>query len=230
MKALFSGITSSLPIMLGYLPVAMAFGISAAGVGMNMVESVLISALIFAGASQFALVSLLAAGTSLAVATIAALALNLRHLLYGPLVASLLNPSKPIHAAPLAFGLTDEVFATALVQLEKVDNDQREPWLLGLEAGAYFSWVGGTFIGAAGGEALLSLSPALAPVLSFALPALFMALLLPMLHGEATIAAIVGAGIALIMHSLGFTALGILFAGIAGPLLALALRRGTDEG
>jgi 4-azaleucine resistance transporter AzlC len=210
--------------MLGYLPVAIAFGISATGVGMSTPESVLFSALIFAGASQFALLSLLAAGTPLGVASTAALALNLRHILYGPLVAQRLGRVKLARAAPLAFGLTDEVFATALAQLEKVSADARAPWLLGLEAGAYLSWVGGTLLGAAGGEVLLSLSPALAPVLSFALPALFLALLLPMLKGEAVLAAAVGGGVAMIMHLQGQTAAGILGAGIAGVLTSLARR------
>ncbi len=219
-----TGVASSFPIVLGYLPVAVAFGISAAGVGMSTGESVLISALIFAGASQFALVGMLAAGAPLAVASAAALALNLRHLLYGPLIAPLLNPAGRIYAVPLAFGMTDEVFATALARLKEVERT-RASWLLGLEAGAYLAWVGGTFLGASSGEALLSLSPALAPVLSFALPALFLALLLPMLHGDGALAALAGGGVALVMHLLGFAAFGILGAGIAGPLFVLLLRR-----
>ena len=228
MRAFFEGIAASLPIMVGYLPVAMAFGISAAGAGMSIGESVLASALIFAGASQFALVSLLVTGTHIAVATITALALNLRHVLYGPAVASLLpRRCKQNHILPIAFGLTDEVFATALVQLNKVNKDGRIFWLLGLEAGAYTAWVAGTFIGAVGGETLISIAPNFSPVLSFALPSLFMALLLPLLRGEATVAAIIGAGIALILHYFGFTAFGILLAGIAGPLLTLGLRRGS---
>ena len=117
-----AGVASSFPIVLGYLPVAVAFGISAAGVGMSTGESVLISALIFAGASQFALVGMLAAGAPLAVASAAALALNLRHLLYGPLIAPLLNPAGRIYAVLLAFGMTDEVFATALAKLKRLSG------------------------------------------------------------------------------------------------------------
>ncbi|NOZ59254.1 MAG: AzlC family ABC transporter permease [Euryarchaeota archaeon] len=210
--------------MLGYLPIALAFGISATGVGMSLLESVLFSALIFAGASQFALLSLLAAGTPPGVASTAALALNLRHILYGPLVAQRLGRAGLSSTAIIAFGLTDEVFATALARLERVPGEARTLWLLGLEAGAYLTWVGGTLMGAAGGEALLSLSPDLAPVLSFALPALFLALLLPLLQGGAVLAAAAGGGVALIMHLHGQTAAGILGAGAAGVLISL-LRR-----
>ncbi len=219
------GVEASFPIVLGYLPVAVAFGISAAGAGMSTGESVLVSALIFAGASQFSFVGLIGAGTPIAIATVTSLALNLRHILYGPLVARFLSRPRLHHALPLAFGLTDEVFATALVRLEKIDSSARMFWLLGLEAGAYLSWVAGTFAGAAGGELLLLASPSFAPLMSFALPALFAALLLPLLRGDTLYAAVTGAAIALTAFLLGFTAMGVLFAGILGPLFAIAVRR-----
>jgi len=225
MRAFFDGIITSFPIMIGYLPVAMVFGISAAGAGMSIEESVFISALIFAGASQFALISIISAGNNIAVATITALALNFRHLIYGPAVASFLKRRpKPTHVLPIAFGLTDEVFATAIAKLNRVDKDMQVYWLLGLETGAYVAWVGGTFIGAVGGDVLISIIPNFAPILYFALPALFMALLLPLLRGDATVSAIFGAAIALVMYYLGFTAFGILIAGIAAPMLTLCVR------
>jgi len=220
------GLSASFPIFLGYLPVAIAFGISARGIGLSVIDSIMISALIFAGASQFALVSLLATGTSAAVASIAALMLNLRHILYGLLLAPLLKRVKFSTVAPLAFGLTDEVFATAISQLEKIPKEKRILWLLGLEVGAYLSWVFGTLLGAIGSSILLAISPTFAPTLSFALPALFLVLLLPLLQGATMfVAALTGGFVALIFHLAGLTAFGILAAGVIGPLLGFAFRR-----
>jgi 4-azaleucine resistance transporter AzlC len=225
MQTFKKGFFASFPIILGYFPVAIAFGVSARGVGLSVVESVMISVLVFAGASQFALVSLLAAGTSAAMAAVASLMLNLRHLLYGLLLAPVLRRVKLSAAAPLAFGLTDEVFATAISQLERIPEEKRTLWLLGLEAGAYLSWVFGTLLGAAGTSILLAISPAFAPTLSFALPALFLVLLLPLLKGDAIVAALTGGLVALAFHLIGLTAFGILVAGILGPLVGFAFRR-----
>ncbi len=70
------GLIRSFPIAIGYLPVAITFGVSALALGFSKVEVFLISALIFAGASQFALISLLPYSVIDAVSV--ALILNLR--------------------------------------------------------------------------------------------------------------------------------------------------------
>lgn len=54
--------------MLGYLPTAVAFGLVAREAGLGVTDAVLVSVVIFAGASQFALVGLVAAGSAVPVA------------------------------------------------------------------------------------------------------------------------------------------------------------------
>lgn len=178
-KAFLAGLRDSLSIALGYIPVAVSFGLAAIYAGMTPLFALLTSLLVYAGASQFILVSLvLAGGSPLSIIGIVLL-MNLRHLFYGPSVLARMQlVQRRLPMAVLAAGLTDEVFATAMARLPKKPVQEREYWYAGLQLGAYLSWVGGTFLGAWFGQDWLEQSPLLAQTLGFVLPALFFALLL----------------------------------------------------
>ncbi len=77
------GLRASVPVIVGYLPAAVAFGVAAWGAGLSTVETVAMSLIVFSGASQFAIVGLVAAGTSWLVMAIIGLVLGVRHVLYG---------------------------------------------------------------------------------------------------------------------------------------------------
>ncbi len=59
------GCKDSLPIVISYIPVAFAFGLNATRLGFSPLESVFFSCIIYAGASQFVITAMLAAGSSL---------------------------------------------------------------------------------------------------------------------------------------------------------------------
>ncbi len=205
------GLIASLPIAIGYIPVAITFGVTALALGFNGIEAILASALIFAGASQFALISLIS--HSFIDAVTIPIILNLRHIVYSCIVSQRFEIRKPFITA---FGLTDEVFATSLKA-----ND--EMFILGLEFGAYLSWILGTAIGILGGAVLLS-NETLVPSLVFALTALFLVLLIPNLKGYYTLSALIGGTIALIFHYFGYTSTGILLAGVLSPIVILKIK------
>jgi predicted branched-subunit amino acid permease len=109
-------------------------------------------------------------------------------------------------------------------------------WLLGLEAGAYAAWVLGTWIGGVAGTAVVTRVPSLAPALSFALPALFVALLVSLVkagdmeprgvsrpvRGAVLAAAVVATALSLA----GLGSWSVPAAGLAGPIVGLMLWRG----
>ncbi|MGQ9623118.1 MAG: hypothetical protein ACUVTO_06740 [Candidatus Caldatribacteriaceae bacterium] len=99
-----------------------------------------------------------------------------------------------------------------------------EHFVQGLEAGAYLSWLLGTVLGAFG-YAFLSPYRILMDSLFFALVPLFFLLLLPNLRGYDTVAALGGGMIALFFHILGYSALGILLAGLLSPIMVFHLKR-----
>lgn len=81
------GCKDSLPIVISYIPVAFAFGLNATRLGFSPLESVF-SCIIYAGASQFVITAMLAAGSSLWVAALTVMAMDVRHVLYGPSLRS----------------------------------------------------------------------------------------------------------------------------------------------
>lgn len=225
------GLLAAVPVMLGYGPTALAFGLAAREAGLTPAEAALVSAVVYAGASQFALVGLLAAGVPTWTAALSSTLLNLRHLVYGVALAPGLGHLGRLRRAAFAFGLTDEVFAVASLEIRR--RRPGFPWLLGLAAGPYLTWVAGTWAGAAAGALLTRRLPQVAPVLGFALPALFAALLAILVRAErgegrrgVLAAAAAGAGVALACHLAGRETWAVWLAAVAGVLAAGPWGRG----
>lgn len=184
MRLAFSrGLWDSSSIVLGYFPVAVSFGVAAISAGLAPWMAVLISVCIYAGASQFILLLLIAQHTDVWTMVLIVIAVNLRHVFYGPALLSQFsshNP-EPKPYAVMAFGLTDEVFAAARARLSQLTIAPKAYWYMGLQLGAYSSWVIGTAVGAYLASDWLSHFPILQQTLAFVLPALFFALLLDMM-------------------------------------------------
>ena len=241
MTNFLAGLRTSLPLIIGYFPVAVAFGISATSIGLSQLDATLISLIIFAGASQFAFVGLLAEGTSALIAMLIVVGLNLRHLLYSTSISPSLKGMSLKQKLSAAFGLTDEVFASAFSLLKGIPKGNRWSWLIGLELGAYVSWIIGTWVGASSGDLLLAKFGFLKPALAFALPALFLSLLLPMLAFSKssrtlrfficnrTIITIISAMIiAFGANAFGQATLGIFVAALISPLLGILLGKSHE--
>lgn len=175
------GLVDSMAIGAGYVPVAISFGVAAIAAGLSPVVVILTSVLVFAGASQFILIALLASGAALWVAVPAVLLMNARHLFYGPALYGQLTVELRALPLPLwSFGLTDEVFASAVAKLEEQNPAAREAWYVGLQLGAYLAWVGGTVLGVLFNHLLHDAPVFVIEAFNFVLPALFLALLIDM--------------------------------------------------
>jgi 4-azaleucine resistance transporter AzlC len=181
-KPLFrDGLLASLPIVMGYVPIAFSFGVAATRAGFGVLDAAALSLVIYAGASQFLALALLSSGAPVLVSAFTLIAMNLRHVLYGPaLMREAGKDATTRHAWAWAWGLTDEVFGQALGSLSRGQKFS-EPYMFGLGLGAYAAWVSGTVAGALAGAGALDGWPALNAGLGFMLPALFLALLLSIL-------------------------------------------------
>lgn len=173
------GAKLGIPIAIGYIPIGIAFGVLASSTGIETGIGVALSSILYAGASQFVGVGMMAAGASTLEIVATTLILNFRHFI----MSSSLSQRLPAtigkrFLAVLAFGITDESFAVASVQQQRVF----EPWtLLGLNTIAYLAWNTGTLIGLLLGDAIPS---ALAASMGIALYAMFIGLLVPGLKGN----------------------------------------------
>ncbi|WP_163576280.1 AzlC family ABC transporter permease [Halomonas faecis] len=172
-----AGLREAIPLLGGYVPVAISFGLIAVQAGFSTWEALAISTLVYAGASQFLFVGMIAAGSPLWLVVVMTLLINVRHVVYAPNIAPWLSASR---AWPwLMHGLTDQVFALAHTRLPQLPASQRLGWFTGAALLAWFSWIGGTALGAVAGEELTRRWPLLGEIMPFALPALFLVLLAP---------------------------------------------------
>jgi len=171
-KDLRSGIISGLPIVFGYFPVAMAFGLLAKNTQVSLRDSSLFSLFVFAGASQFMALDLIQAGITAGNIILATFLLNLRHLMMSASLSVRLKEIKKYWLVFIAFGVTDETFSVTSLG----NRNLSVPFLLALHGVSYASWVLGTIAG--------YLLGAILPVtvqssLGIGLYALFVALLVP---------------------------------------------------
>lgn len=108
---------AALPIVFGYVPIGLAFGALARQIGLSLWQIGLMSALVYAGSSQFIAVSLLGAGAGLLTIIVTTFLVNLRHLLMSSALSPYLPRLNGHFLALLAFGVTDETFALNITRL-----------------------------------------------------------------------------------------------------------------
>lgn len=220
-SAFLPGLSASLPIIMGYFPIAFSFGVAATRAGFTPLEAVALSLIIYAGASQFLALALLSSGAPVLVSAFTLIAMNLRHVLYGPaLMREAGREAGTRHAWAWAWGLTDEVFGQALGALARGQRFS-EPYMFGLGLGAYVAWVLGTVVGAFAGGGALDQWPALSAGLGFMLPALFLSLLLSILSRR-QLPVIAVAALATVAGTLAISSTsGILLGMVAGAITGL---------
>ncbi|MTI57465.1 AzlC family ABC transporter permease [Geosporobacter ferrireducens] len=144
------GFISALPLMLGYFPVAMSFGLLSKTTDISFRDSSLFSLLVFAGASQFMALDLIKAGVAAGNIILATFLLNLRHLMMSASLSLRLREIKKHWLIFIAFGITDEFFSITSLSNRKLNA----PFLLALHGASYCSWVFGTMAGYLAGAVL----------------------------------------------------------------------------
>ncbi|MFF3013891.1 AzlC family ABC transporter permease [Streptomyces sp. NPDC057939] len=188
-----------------------AFGVTAAGAGISLLQACVLSLLVFTGASQFALVGALAGGGNPFTAAAGAFFLGTRNAFYGLRLSQLL--ALPRFLRPLAaHWVIDETTAVALAQPD------RKSARLGFTVtgiSLYVLWNLTTLLGALGAEAI---GDTAAWGLDAAGPAVFLALLAPMLR-TATERAVAALAVVLGLGFLPFLPAGVpvLIAALAAP-------------
>lgn len=149
------------------------FGTVATASGLHTVQAVVLSAVLFSGASQFALVGVLGAGGAPLAALLAALLLGSRNAFYGLPLSPVLRPRglRRLGAAQLVI---DETTAMTVAQPTR-RGGRFAFWTTGICL--FVLWNLGTFVGAlvGGGIDISALG------LDAAAPAIFLALLWPQL-------------------------------------------------
>jgi 4-azaleucine resistance transporter AzlC len=202
-----------------------AFGAVAVGSGLSAIQAVAMSAVMYTGASQFALVGILAVGGSPLAALSAALLLGLRNAFYGIPVARIVRP-RGLDRLWTAHFVIDETTAMAVAQ--RTPRAGRYAfWATGLTL--YALWTLGTLAGALIGSGI----DTSALGLDAAAPAIFLALLWPQLsrdRGPAIALSAVAVSLSLVtVVPVGVPIVAAAAVAIAAGLIPLRRRHETEN-
>ena len=157
-------LTLTAPVAMGYIPLGTVFGFLFVQAGGHWSLALLSSLLVYAGAAQYMMVPMLAAGMPLAAIALATLVVNLRHIFYGLSLLERLPPGRLLRAY-MAFALTDETYS--ILTTLPAGTPARQMALLALLNHGW--WILGSALGALiGSQARIELAG-----LDFVLAALF---------------------------------------------------------
>ena len=141
------GIVESLPVLIGFLPIALVLGAQAAAKGFTAWQVPLMTGANFAGGSEFVAVGLWAVPPDLLLIAAMTLLVNSRHLLMGAALAPLVRHLPGRKIFPALFVMCDESWAMGLADAKKRGRFSL-PYYLGTSIGMWTTWVLFTFAGA----------------------------------------------------------------------------------
>ena len=213
----WQGVRDVIPLLLGIVPFGFIAGIATVNAGLGLPEAVGLSAIVFAGAAQLAALDLIGRDAPLAIVVVTTVVINLRMLMYSASIAPYFADYGRRLRAGLAYVLTDQAYALSIAEYE--ENPERSRWryYLGAAASLWVVWQIGTVVGVVVGAGVPE-----AWGLTFAVPLVFLALLVPAMKDRPTTAAGVSAGaVAVVAAGLPLN-LGLLVGAITGVVVGLA--------
>ncbi len=207
-------------ISAGYVPSGIAYGAIATSLHVPFYATIAMSALIYSGAVQSTFLGFWTIGIEPGTLFLTAFLLNLRHTFYGPHVGSIRSNLRLRDILTISPLLTDEVYALSVSDPPITISSVRA-----LSIYAYINWV----VSSAFGSVAATVFPVKVDLaMVIALPALFLALLVPKVADRTTTIAAVSSGtIAVAARLIGLQSYFIILPIAAGSAAGyLAMRRG----
>lgn len=218
--AMRAGAKAVAPQLIGVIPFGLVAGATPADGGLGIGAAAGFSTIVFAGASQLAAIDVLTQSGTALVAVLAAWTINLRVVLYSASLAPYLTRDRLRWRLMASYVLVDQVYAVAVSRWSDPDDpvsppENRIPFMLGAGLLLGTFWITATIIGAVFGPSVPDTLP-----LSFAVPLVFLVLLVPAITNRPAVVAALGGGVgAVLAAELGAGHASIIvgaFIGIAG--------------
>jgi predicted branched-subunit amino acid permease len=205
-SAFATGIRDGLPFLLVIAPFALLFGVVATEAGLSVLEGLMFSVVVIAGASQFTALQLMVDQTPTLIVLATALAVNLRMAMYSASLTPHLGAAPVWQRALVSYFLVDATYACAITRFDRQPDwtiRQKFAYFMGACLPVCPVWYLATVVGALVGAAIPSWL-----ALDFAVPICFLAMIAPMLrtipHLAAALTSIILAlGLAVVPYSLG---------------------------
>jgi predicted branched-subunit amino acid permease len=217
------GVIDALPLFVPAIPFGLIIGLAIADSGMNLFVGWSSSWIVFAGAAQLTLITLLGSGAALVAAVGTALVVNARHLMYSAALAPAFQPQPPWFRRLGPYLLIDQVFALVTVSPEE-EPDRFRTYYLAVAVTFWSLWLAVTALG-------IVIGPVIPEEwnLEFAVPILFIGLLiLGIDRWPKVVAAVVGAATTYLAAGLP-NRTGLLVGAAVGILAGTFAERYRDE-
>lgn len=199
------------------------FGLTARASGFSPIEAQASSIIVFAGASQFAAVGMVAGGFGWPAIVLVTGLINSRHALYSAALSPWLRSRRLAERAAMAFVLTDESFALSLVHFRRVGFADRRGYWLAAIGGVFIPWNLATLAGVLGGQVVPD--PKVLG-LDVVFPAAMAGLAVGLVTGRREVVA--AAAAIVIALAIGIAVdprAGVVVGGLLGPLVGMAVPR-----
>lgn len=226
-QAFLEGARDVLPIVVGVIPFGLIVGVSATASGLTVADTLISSLVVFAGASQLAMIDLLGQGSPWIVAVLTAAVINVRMVMYSASMAPWLADVPLGSRAGAAYFLTDQSFALSVTRYAREAGTPRTrlAYYLGTALPLWLNWQIVTVVGVVAGAAVPDAVP-----LEATIPLVFLALLVPAVSDRPTLAAaIVGATVAVAAAPLPAN-LGLVAGAVSGIATGTVLDRRREAG
>lgn len=207
-----AGFKAQLPVLLGVIPFAMIFGVTAVNLGLPAIQAMGMSLIVFAGAAQLVALQLINNNAPLFVILASTFFINLRFLMYSASIAPHLQKTSRSRKGGLAYLLTDQAYAISIAHFsEQPHAGHKQFFYMGAGIALAVTWQISTAVGIfLGAQVPASWS------LDFAMPLTFLALVFPSLKDWPAALAAVAAGLtAVIAANLPYN-LGLMIAALTG--------------
>ena len=142
-----SGLRASVPVVIAVFPFSILYGALAAQNGLSVLDTTLMSALVFGGASQMVGIDLFGQKIAPWVIVLSIFAVNFRHVLYSATFGRRIRDWSTARKALGFFFLTDVHFAES-ERRAQAGKRVGFAWYLGLSLGIYIPWVAASAVGA----------------------------------------------------------------------------------
>lgn len=217
----WSGVRQALPIVLGYIPVGFAYGVLAQKSGLGLFNAIAMSVIVFAGSAQLIGAGLFGAAASPFTLIITTFVVNLRHLLMSAALAPKLKGWKKWQIALFGYELTDETFALHTMRMAEITPPKLETFAVNITSQS--SWVLGSLTGYLAGGQIADVRPV---GLDFALPAMFIALLVPQVVKPVYLTmAVLAGGLSVTLYLLGFSQSHVIIATIVAATVGVGVEQ-----
>lgn len=222
-SAFIKGMRDQVPFILGNIPFGLITGAAAVSAGADAWLSMAMSVIMYAGAAQLAAISLMAQHAPGGIVVLTVLVVNLRMMMYSAAIAPYFRHTPRLRKWLFSYLLTDHAFALLTTKFDK----QRVPehvdaYYFGVTSAMWCCWQVSVAIGVFAGT--------LVPTkwsLDFAIPLVFLSLVLPALQTRSHWAAAITSSVAAAFCTSMPMKLGLIAAAITGVLVGVLMERQT---